>query len=73
MFAVKNAVDDGRYASVTRNLSGARIVRCPNCNEAYVVYAKTPALVNHGCALLLQYLSRECPHHVEFIALDEAA
>ena len=73
MFAVKNTADDGRYSSVTRNLIGGKIVRCPVCNEPYVVYAKTQGLASRGCALLLQYLGQECPHHAEFIAADEAA
>jgi len=73
MLAIKNSADDGRYGSATRNLSGGRLVRCPNCNEVYVVYATTAALVNRAYSILLQRLSHECPHHVEFIAADEAA
>jgi hypothetical protein len=39
----------------------------------YVVYTSTAGLLGLACAVLLQRLSQECPHHVEFIAADEAA
>jgi hypothetical protein len=69
MFAVKNTANDGRYTSVTRMHEG-RTVRCPTCNEVYVLYTRTAELVNSGCALLLEYLIRECPRHIEFVASD---
>ena len=71
MFAVKSSADDGRYASVTRNLSPGRVVRCPNCSESYIVYTITPSLANRACASLSEYLTHQCPHHVEFFATDD--
>jgi len=73
MFAIKSSADDGRYGAVTRTLSGGKIVRCPKCNEAYILYSETSGLLSRSGALLSQYLNEQCPHHVEFIAADEAA
>ncbi len=71
MFAVKSLADDGRYASVTRDLSGARRVRCGVCNETYAVYGKTAELANSGCQFMAEYLRRVCPHHPEFISVPD--
>ncbi len=73
MFAVKNSADDGRYASVTRDLSGVRLVRCGVCNDIYAVYGKTAELANSGCEFLAEYLRRVCPHHAEFISAPDEA
>ncbi len=72
MLAIKSSAE-ARYESITRKLGPGRIVQCPTCRESFTVYAKTPALVNRAVQRLTDYLAKNCPRHVEYVAADEAA
>ncbi len=71
MFAVKSTADESRYTAVTRRMGPGSLVQCPRCNEPYILYAEVNS-VNAARKRLSEYLVRQCPRHVEFIA-DEAA
>lgn len=73
MLAIKSSVDDDRYAAATRKLGPGRVVKCPHCLERFILYTKSPVLLNRAEQRLVDYLARYCPNHAECFVSNEAA
>ncbi len=71
MLAIRRSADNG-FFSAKHSLVAGPGVTCPKCSETFNLYA-TPASVEAAEKVLVDYLRRNCPRHVEFFGADEGA
>ena len=71
MIAIRQSADKGFFAALKDRVAGPAVT-CPNCSETFNFYC-TPGSIEAAEKMLVDYLRRSCPRHVEFFGADERA
>jgi hypothetical protein len=74
MLAIRHSAVNGNgfLTAIGRNLVAGPVVICPKCSESFNLYS-TPASMRAAEKVLIDYLRRNCPKHVECFGADERA